>query len=188
MKSIQGQLIFLVGNSGSGKDSLLKAALENWPEDIPEVRIPRRYITRPPHETEPFYSVSEEEFHKLDNQGKFCLTWHIYDLYYGVPKEILDWIDQGALVVVNVSRSIISEAKMKYPNLKVIFVKVPFEVTLQRIKSRGRESEDDPVFQKRVERARKNQDFPTADFIVDNAGDLLIGASKLREYLLSLTK
>ncbi|MCK5346936.1 MAG: hypothetical protein KAR20_26185 [Candidatus Heimdallarchaeota archaeon] len=184
----KGQLFFLVGNSGSGKDSLLKAALEAWPSNLPSIKIPRRYITRPPHETEIFHSITPKEFQKMKLAGKFCFTWHIYDLDYGVPHEILQWLQQDALVVVNVSRKIIPEARREFPTLKVIFVKVPFEITLERIKHRGREDPSDPVFQERVSRARKLEHFSDADFVVDNSGDLKIGATQLRDYLLSFSK
>jgi len=184
-KDKKGQLFFLVGNSGSGKDSLLKEALDKWPQDLPPVKIPRRYITRPPHETEPFHSVSPKEFQKMKKKGKFCFTWHIYDLDYGVPHEILQWLQHGALVVVNVSRKIIPDARREFPTLKVIFVKVPFAITLDRIKKRGREDPSDPIFQERVARARKMEDFSDVDFIVNNSGDLQIGATQLRNYLLT---
>ena len=183
-----GHLFFLVGNSGSGKDSLLREAMEQWPENYCPVRIPQRYITRPPHETEPFISVTSKEFKTMKQEGKFCLSWHIYDLDYGVPLEVLDWLKNGDLVVVNVSRSIIPEARKQYPELKVIFVQVPFEITLGRIKSRGRESEDDPVFKARVERARSHQSMPDADFIVGNIGALEIGGKKLKDYLIRFAK
>ncbi len=107
---------------------------------------------------------------------------------YGVPIEIEDWLKKGELVVVNVSRSIIESAKKQYPDLKVIFVKVPFEITVKRIKSRGRESEDDPVFQKRIERAKKKQDLPSADFVVENVGPLEENAAILKNYLLKYAK
>jgi ribose 1,5-bisphosphokinase len=183
-----GTLIIIVGNSGSGKDSLLKEALAGWPENKAKVKITRRYITRPPHETEPFHSVTPEEFATMKTNNKFCLTWHVYGLDYGVPNEISEWLEQGELVIVNVSRAVIPDARKIFPELKVIFVKVPFEVTLARIKSRARESEDDPVFKQRVDRARNNQDLPGAEFVVDNTGALEIGAAKLRDYLLSFTK
>ena len=184
----KGQLLFLVGNSGSGKDSLLKEALGGWPADVAPIKIPRRYITRPPHETEPFHPVTPEEFKKLDEEGKFCLTWHVYGLDYGVPAEIIEWLNNGDIVVVNVSRAIIEDAIKKFPDLKVMFVKVPFEVTMARMKSRGRESEEDPVVKQRVERARNNQDLPIASFVVENVGPLEEGGGKLRDYLLSFTK
>jgi ribose 1,5-bisphosphokinase len=185
---VPGQLFFLVGNWGSGKDSLLKEALLHWPEDLSLVKIPKRYITRPPHETEPFYSVTKKEFEELKENGIFCLTWHIYDLDYGVPYTIVEWLEKGEIVVVNVSRTIIPDAREQFPDLKVLFVEVPYEITLARIKNRGREAEDDPVFKARVDRARKNQTLPEADFIIENTAALEIGGEKLRNYLVQFAK
>ncbi len=184
----QGQLVFLVGNSGSGKDSLLKEAIKNWPPFASPIKIPRRFITRSPHDSEPFHSLSKQEFIELKQKNFFCLTWHIYGLDYGISNEIDDWLKYGDIVIINVSRSIIAQAKNKYPDLKVVFIKVPFEVTLNRIKQRGRESEDDPIFKARLERAKINQDIPDADFIIENTNSIQTGGLKLRDYLLQFSK
>ena len=118
----RGQLFLIVGNSGSGKDSLLKDVLKRWPASARPIRIPQRYITRPAHGSEPFISVTSEDFDELNQRGKFCLTWHVYDTDYGVPVTILNWLDQRVSVIVNVSREIIPQARQLIPNLKVIFV------------------------------------------------------------------
>jgi phosphonate metabolism protein PhnN/1,5-bisphosphokinase (PRPP-forming) len=178
------RIFLIVGNSGSGKDSLIKAVQDRWPADRPPIKVPQRYITRPPHETEPFISVTENEFLKLRAEGKLLLEWHIYGLYYGVPKEVLDWEKQGHVVIINVSRNVIPEARKLIPGVKVIFVHVPFEITMNRVKSRGRESENDPQFQERIKRAESNQELPDADFVVDNSGPLEIGSKVLMDFLL----
>ncbi|MCP4760168.1 MAG: phosphonate metabolism protein/1,5-bisphosphokinase (PRPP-forming) PhnN [archaeon] len=178
------KLFLIVGNSGSGKDSLILEAKNNYPKDLKEIKIPMRVITRPPSpETEDFESIDEENFIKLKEQGGFALDWHIYDLYYGVRINIEQWIADGHPVLINVSRKIIDFAREKYPDLKLIFVRVPFEITAQRIKDRGRENEE--AMKERLERARKNQEQPGADFIVDNSGDLEKAGKKLLEYILS---
>ena len=182
-----GQLFLIVGNSGSGKDTLLEAVLKRWPTSARQIRIPQRYITRPAHGSEPFISVTAKDFDELNQQGKFCLTWHVYDTDYGVPETIFNWLDQGVSVIVNVSRDIIPQARQLIPNLKVIFVSVPLDITLQRIKSRNRESEDDPGFQQRLARAKENQTLADADFVVDNSVPLEEAAENLLGYMLSFT-
>ncbi len=180
----KGHLFFLVGNSGSGKDSLLKEAIDNWPDNIPLIKIPKRYITRLPHETEPFHSVSKEIFFQLKNAGFFSLTWNIYGLFYGIPNDIDKWLDNGENVIINVSRSIIPEALKKYPNLQIIFIQVPFEITLNRLKNRGRELENDPVFKLRVKRAQDNQIMPEAHKIIMNVNSIQEGGTELRDFLI----
>lgn len=177
------KLFLIVGNSGSGKDSLIWEVQNNFPDDLPSVKVPKRVITRPPSpETEDFESIDEEGFLELRKQGEFALDWHIYDLYYGVRKEIEDWMEAGHPVLINVSRTIIDEARGKYPECKIVFVKVPFEITAQRIKDRGREDEED--MKPRLERARKHQSLPGADFVVDNSGDLEVAGQKMLEIIL----
>jgi ribose 1,5-bisphosphokinase len=180
-----GQLFLIVGNSGSGKDTLLKEVLRQWPASAKPIRIPQRYITRPAHASEPFISVTSDEFEDLKQAGKFCLTWHVYDTDYGVPVTIINWLQQGDSVIVNVSRQIIREARQQLPDLKVIFISVPLELTLQRIKARNRESVDDPGFQQRLARAKENQTLDDADFVVDNSVSLQTAAQKLLNYMLS---
>ena len=120
----------------------------------------------------------------MRNNHEFSLIWHIYDLDYGVPKIVENWLSDGNIVIINVSRTIIPEARKKFPDLKVIFVKVPFDITLARVKSRGREAEDDEIFKERVKRAKENQNFPGADIIIDNSGDLEIAVKNFRNHIL----
>jgi len=180
-----GRLFLIVGNTGSGKDSLLTEVQARWPISVEPIRIPRRYVTRPAHKSEQYISVTPGEFEDLKRKNKFWLTWHVYNTDYGISTIILDWLSRRQHVVVNVSREIIPRARSTIPDLKVIFVSVPLEITLQRMRSRRRESENEQSFQQRLHRAKDNQTLKGADFIVDNSGALDVSAKKLRNYLLS---
>jgi ribose 1,5-bisphosphokinase len=181
----KGQLFLIVGNSGSGKDSLLREVLARWPMSAKPIRVPRRYITRSAHGSEQYVPVTTDEFEDLKLKNTFWLTWHVYGTDYGVPAIVLEWLNRGQHIAVNVSREIIPWARRRVPGLKVIFVSVPLEITLERIRSRRREAENDPSFQQRLRRAKENQTLDGADFIVDNSGPLDRSAEKLLEYLLS---
>ncbi len=188
--STSGVLFLVVGNSGSGKDSVIAGVRTLWNSSnpsFPSIHVPTRYITRPSHESEDFVSISLDNFQQMKNKDKFAFWWHIYELDYGVPASIFEWLEKGDFVLVNVSRNIIPQVKAKIPNTQIIFVSVPFAVTKARILSRGRENPDDPVFQARIERARNRQTLPEADIVIDNAGDLENAisdlADKLHQYL-----
>ena len=185
-KNFQGTLFLVVGNSGSGKDSIIYGTEKKYPQDLKKIRIVKRFITRPPDETEENYCITEEEFKYMEKIGKFALKWHIYKLDYGVPIEIDNWLKNGHQVLVNVSRTIVNDAREKYDNIKVVFIEVPFEVTLQRVTDRGRESGE--LLDMRVERARANQKFPEADFVVDNSGDLDDAINQFLNYILKVVK
>ena len=173
------------GNSGSGKDTLLTEIRDRWPSSATPLRIPRRYITRRSHDSERYISVTTSEFEDLKRKNSFWLTWHVYGTDYGVPSAVSGWLISRQHVAVNVSREIIPRARRMIPDLKVVFVSVPLEITLERIRSRRREAENEPAFQQRLQRARENQTLEGADFIVDNSGPLDGSAGKLLEYLLS---
>jgi len=170
LKNYQGNLILIIGNSGSGKDSIISGAIKQHPSLFKNFYIPQRYITRPVSKNESNISISVEEFDQLKNKGDFVLHWNSYELNYGIHIDIDKKLQTNENVIVNVSRTVINQAKQEYKNLKVIFVEVPFEVTAQRVKARGRE--DGELLEQRLRRAKDNQHFPDADFVVDNSGNL----------------
>lgn len=181
-----GTLFLLIGNSGSGKDSLIQWVLKAWPPKKNPPYIPTRIITRPPSpETEDFESISEEKFHQMAEEGAFSLQWKSYGNYYGVSKEIEDELSRGHSVLINVSRQIVEETRKRFPKVKIIFVQVPLTITEARVKSRGREEGSD--LEERIERAKENPEFSTADYIIDNSGDIDTAGKRLLEILLEHT-
>ena len=180
-----GVLFLIVGNSGSGKDTLLRWVTERWPKNLPPLLVAQRYITRPSNpETETFITVSPEEFKEMADNKAFVLEWMSYGLQYGVPYEIKTHLTQGNPVIVNVSREIIAEAHQKFLNVKIIFIYVPLEILQDRLATRGRENNSDIGL--RLARARANQELPSADFVVDNSGEIEEGGQKLLNILKSV--
>ena len=184
--NFRGTLFLIVGNSGSGKDSIITGVIKEFPSNLIQIYAPKRYITRPPSEFERNISITIKDFKELEEKGKFALKWHIYELDYGVPIDIEKWLKKGHPVIVNVSRTVIEMARKKYKNTKVVFVEVPFEITLQRIRDRKRENEE--LLKKRIERAKQNQKLQMADFIVDNSGELNDAVYQLIEYIKKIVK
>ncbi len=182
IKNFPGKLVLVVGNSGSGKDSIMKGVKERYPSDLISLYLTQRYITRPYSDTEDNIAVTPEDFKIMSLQGEFVLEWHIYGLDYGVPIEIDEWLKKGHPVLVNVSRSIVKKARKIYQNIVVVFIDVPFEITLKRVKERARES--GVRLEERILRARQNQYIPDADFIVDNSGDLEDAINEFLSYLI----
>ena len=183
---IDTPLILLVGNSGAGKDSLIRETIRFWPSAAPSLVAARRFITRPPHASEAFHPVTDAQFERMKRRNYFCLSWRSYGLQYGVPLEVLEWQRQGSLVMVNVSRQVLAYARANLANVKVVFIRVPLAVSLARIDQRGRESAGTQTHHQRVERAKANQEWPGADLTIDNSGSLAQSARRLRDYLLSL--
>ena len=74
-----GNLIYLMGPSGSGKDSLIEATRHSLAERGCEVM--RRVITRSAESVgEDAQGVSAQAFEALKEQGAFALHWQAHGL------------------------------------------------------------------------------------------------------------
>ena len=177
---MNGRLILVVGNSCSGKDSIISRVKDL----LPSVMVAKRFITRAPSSFESNYFVSFEDFDSLLKQGEFFLNWSSYGLNYGVSNEVLSLLLNGKDVLVNVSRNIIPLARELYHNTLVVFIKAPTSVIIRRIKSRARE--DDYIVKARINRALSNQDCDYADFVIDNSGELSMAVNQLYDILKKL--
>ena len=90
---MDGRLIYLMGPSGSGKDSLIEAARE--PLQALNCEVVRRVITRSAESVgEDAIGVSREEFEQHRVEGDFALYWSANGLDYGIPVEIDQWLGQ----------------------------------------------------------------------------------------------
>ena len=96
-KFYPGTLFLVVGNSGSGKDSIISGVVKRYPHELKKIIQARRYITRSPSETEDNYYIDHAEFKIMENTGKFALKWYIYGFDYGVPIAIEDWLKKDPL-------------------------------------------------------------------------------------------
>ena len=134
---MQGRLIYLIGPSGAGKDSLLDAARAALAER--GVRIARRVITRSPEAVgEAAHSVSAEQFERMEAEQ--ALAWRANGLAYGIPAEIDAWLAAGEDVLVNGSRGYLPQARRRYPDLLAVLLTVEQDVLRERLLTRGRET------------------------------------------------
>jgi ribose 1,5-bisphosphokinase len=170
---MSGKIFLVVGNSGTGKDSLISELCTH-----PNVCTVNRYITRPAHLSEDFISVSDDEFEKLVVQNAFFLNWQSYGLKYGVPMEAVKLADEGFIVLINVSRQVVGSV-----DAQVIEVKAPEEIVKKRIINRNRESEKGVLA--RLNRAVEMKNFSEADFVVDNSKELSYAVEQLKTIIFS---
>jgi ribose 1,5-bisphosphokinase len=136
---MSGGLIYLMGPSGSGKDSLLNAARARLAER--DCVIVRRVITRSAESVgEDAIGVTPAEFDAQEQAGAFALSWRANGLAYGIPRQIDEWLAAGQDVLVNGSRGYLAEARTRYPELLAVLLQVDEAALRQRLQARGRES------------------------------------------------
>lgn len=136
---VPGKLIYLMGPSGSGKDSLIEAARPDLAARGCEVI--QRVITRSAESAgEEAIGVSREAFQALKANGSFTLDWQANGLEYGIPVQLDHWLSAGRHVLVNGSRGHLKQARERYPDLLAIMLRVDTDVLRQRLLARDRET------------------------------------------------
>lgn len=138
------QLIYIVGASGAGKDALLRYARMRVNGSL-RILFAHRYITRAFTEgSENHIALSGEEFRLRRDAELFALHWESHGLYYGVGREIDDWMESGFHVAVNGSRQYLPVVAKRYLHrLTIIIIEADEEVLRQRLRNRGREDAAD---------------------------------------------
>ncbi|MGP3591236.1 ribose 1,5-bisphosphokinase [Vagococcus sp. WN89Y] len=163
-----GRVIWLMGPSGAGKDTLLAALRQR---EYPQLLVAHRYITRPASAgSENYIALSEKEFFTRAEQHLFTLSWHANGFYYGIGAEIDLWLQAGFDVVVNGSRGHLAQAQAQYGSLLLpVYVQVSLDILRQRLEKRGRENAAEIAA--RLERAARYT--PKACLTLNNDGSLL---------------
>ena len=166
---MKGQLIYVMGPSGAGKDTLLAWLRNHLPVQSP-VHLARRTITRPLQPgDEQHHCVDAPTFQRLCDMQAFALEWQANGLHYGVQHSELAPLNAGRRVIVNGSRAYLTQALKKFPDLKIIHVTTSIETLRARLLARGREAPD--AVEARIHRAFAFQ-VPDGAIEVYNDGSL----------------
>ncbi|RED50957.1 phosphonate metabolism protein/1,5-bisphosphokinase (PRPP-forming) PhnN [Aestuariispira insulae] len=180
----EGTLVLVVGPSGSGKDSLIRAVRERLAGDS-RFHFAKRVITRAEHDgIEDHIHTTMDGFQLSEEGNAFLLHWHAHGHAYGIPGHIRHVLEMGQHVIVNVSRGVIEQAMAQYGHVRVIAVQASLETAFKRLKERGRESEEE------IAQRLKRYDFPIPAianvFQVDNDGSFDDAVTCFTEFLFEL--
>ena len=176
-----GRLVYCMGPSGAGKDSLLGWLRTHLPQPCP-VHWAQRTISRAATSGgEAHDSVSPQAFAALCSEHAFALHWQANGLGYGVRHTQLAPLAQGHWVLLNGSRANLPEALARFPHLVAVHITASPQVLRERLLSRGRETREE--VEARVQRALAYTPPPGAarlevhnDSALDDAGQRLLNA------------
>lgn len=173
-KTRPGCLVLVVGPSGSGKDTLIRAARARLGADNQFLFV-RRVITRGTDAHEEHEFVTDEVFASREDRGEFSLSWSAHGLQYGAPRAIDDAIADGKTAICNVSRTVIDVARSRYSHVVVVEVAAPVEVLVSRLSKRARETVED-----QANRLLRSMQIPiTSDVRIENTGSVEQAAALL---------
>lgn len=162
-----GRLVAVVGPSGVGKDSVIRALCAA----VPSCHRVRRVITRAAAlGGEDFDSVDPAEFDRRLSHGDFALWWDAHGLRYGIPVTARDLVAGGGLAVANLSRGALGDAARVFAGLHVLSITAAPGILASRLSARGREGRDDIA--RRLARAAPPPPPGVMVTEIDNSGAL----------------
>jgi ribose 1,5-bisphosphokinase len=178
-----GAIVLVVGPSGAGKDSVIAFAQQPL-EREPQFAFARRLITRAVDGTEFHEPCSHEAFEAAEAAGSLALSWRAHGTAYGIKHSTMRAIDDGRIVVANVSRRVIAAGVRLAPRALVVHVTASPEVLARRLQSRGRETAADIA-------ARLAREAPPFDngapmLVINNDGPIEQAGTALLDALIEL--
>jgi ribose 1,5-bisphosphokinase len=165
----RGLFVAVVGPSGAGKDALIRGLAARMSE-ADGVHCPRRIVTRRADAFEDHETLDEAAFLAARARGRFALSWTAYGFHYDVPSEVDARLAEGAVVVCNLSRAVVGEARRRYANSFVVLVTARPETLAARLALRSRESAE--RLRERLDRAFASEAAIKPDAVIDNDGAL----------------
>ncbi len=164
-----GLVVLVVGPSGAGKDSIIRAAESRLRGDRRFV-FPRRIVTRAATAAEDHHSVTPAEFEDLLRRGSFALHWRAHGLHYGISNDIDLAVRAGASVVFNASRHAVPTAQGRYRNVGCVLIETTLQLRAERLAARDRERPDE--ISARLRRVVGGVSAADADLAICNDGTL----------------
>lgn len=168
---MRGKLILVIGPMGSGKSTLMRHAIERFPE----LRTPYSYTTRPRRpdavENEHYQFVTKEEFEQMIADGKMLEWARFSDNYYGTLKEYVhEGLEEGKVMFKEMEVQGVRQVKksMNPSDLVTVFIDAgPWETLAARALERAHMSDEELA--KRKKHFEEEIAFmPEADVVIHN--------------------
>ncbi len=179
----KGAIISVSAPSGTGKTTIVKQILTEFPEIVFSVSATTREKRKDEKDGKDYFFISEDEFKKKIEAGEFVEWEKFYDYYYGTFKSFIDNnINKGHSVLLEIDVKGALQLKKIYPAAVLIFFYPPdFNELIKRLKGRKTESEAD--FNKRIERAKMELSLKDKfDYLIENK-DLELAVNKTKNLI-----
>lgn len=146
----EGALFVVTGASGTGKTTLVKAALDI----VPGLGWSTSVTTRPPRTGEvdgvDYHFVDSARFESMREAGELLEWAEVYGNSYGTPRApVLSALSAGRSVLLEIDAQGAAQVVVAFPGAVTIFVLPPDLETIEG-RLRGRSTDDEAVIQRRM--------------------------------------
>ena len=169
MKEKKGKIISVSAPSGTGKTTIVRNLLKEFPELVFSVSATTRKKRENEKDGVDYFFISEDEFRKKIECDEFVEWEKFYDYYYGTLKSYIDEnIKKGKSVILEIDVKGALEVKKIYPDSILVYILPPsFEELVSRLTNRKTEDEED--LKKRIERAEMELSLKDKfDYFIEN--------------------
>jgi ribose 1,5-bisphosphokinase len=181
MTSPATRIVYVMGPSGAGKDSVMQAARARLDGQWP-VLFAHRYATRAPAAAHPNeVALGSGEFALRRDRALFAFTWEAWDVHYAIGTEVHAWSARGLLVVVSGSRAHLVQALRDDPGVLPVLITAPFAERARRLRARARE--DEAAIGERLRRGEAIRPVHARMVTIANDGPLERAATALTDLL-----
>lgn len=158
--------------SGAGKTTIIRKLFEKLPGLAFSVSATTRKKRDGEKEGRDYYFLSVDEFKKKLASGEFAEHEEVHGNLYGtLKKEIEPYLNSETDLVFDIEVKGALSVKKLYPEAVLIFLEVPVEELLRRLKNRNTESDEE--IEKRASRIKMEAaEASKFDHIIDNSREV----------------
>lgn len=181
-------LFVISAPSGAGKTTIIRELFKVLPELNFSVSATTRKKREYEIEGKDYHFLSVEEFNRRKDNHEFIETEEVHGNLYGTLKrEVEPFLNGTSHLVFDVDVKGALSIKSFFPGAVLIFIDVPVDELIKRLK--GRKTESDEEIKKRTSRIMMEiEEKPKFDHIVDNSKGLDEAVNEVKRIILSKSK
>jgi ribose 1,5-bisphosphokinase len=165
----KNRLLYFVGPSGAGKDTLINC-LRETPSLSSKIFFVKRQVDRPIHDSSALdVYLSPEGFAKALEHNELAMYWQANNHQYGILASDLSDARQLPVTIINGSRAYAAKLEQSFPGARVVLITADQSIIEKRLLDRNRENS--VQIQSRLERSRllEDHDHFYAKVILNNS-------------------
>jgi guanylate kinase len=181
-------LFVISAPSGAGKTTIIRELFRALPDLSFSVSATTRKKRESETEDKDYHFLTVEEFNRKKDNDEFIETEDVHGNLYGTLKsEIEPFLQSGDHLIFDVDVKGALSIRKFYPAAVLIFIDVPAEELIRRLK--GRKTELDEEIDRRTSRIMMEVEEKTKfDHIVDNSKGVSEAVNEVKRIILSHSK